>query len=368
MSFDERQKEDEAMKFEKKIALVYYSDRDFGGAERRLTRIYNELSKRFTCDLIVRGCNREEFVKRLERADCKYNNFNEIICFYSNFTCIKHLLNNGYDKVHVFDTSTFNMVIVIIMHFLRRETIFTIASVPIAERIRDGALNFKDKLLIHYSSIVDVLYPWCKDSINSKRKKHNTTITVGTFTDIERFKPQIKKKTLVYAAARLEPLKNPQLLIEACNLSQECLRDTGYKVLLLGKGELEEQLRISISNYCIDDIVYLLGYKKTSEIFPEAEAVFSLQQNENYPSQVIAEACASGCYLFITDVGLSRMCASEEFCSFVKAEAYMLSNSINQFLRLSEYEKKCFVGEARKFALSNYSINNSVKYYEDLLL
>lgn len=29
-----------------KVALVYYSNMDFGGAERRLTRIYNEIGKK----------------------------------------------------------------------------------------------------------------------------------------------------------------------------------------------------------------------------------------------------------------------------------------------------------------------------------
>ena len=64
-----------------KIALIYYSDMDFGGAERRLTRIYNEIGKSNYCDLIVRGCDKEELVARIKKADSGYEGFYNINCF-----------------------------------------------------------------------------------------------------------------------------------------------------------------------------------------------------------------------------------------------------------------------------------------------
>ena len=348
-------------------ALIYYSDRDFGGAERRLTRIYNELGQRNKCDIIVRGCTKEEFILRLEKADCKVDTINNIVCFDSNFNCIMYILKQKYDVIHFFDPSSFNTCLSLLMHLLKRKTVLTIASVPVSEKITSGNIKLIDKVLIRYSTVVDMLYPWAKDATNRYRRNCDVQITCGTFTDLERFKPQHKEKILVYAAARLEMLKNPMLLVEACNISKNVLRDSGYKVFLLGKGELEEQLRASISNHGIEDLVFMPGYKKTSDIFPKAAAVFSLQQNENYPSQVIAEACASGCYLFITDVGTSRKCASNSFTAFVKSSPDELAKAIKDYVTTNDTQKNNFVKQSRDFAEKNYSIKKSAEYYQNLI-
>lgn len=351
-----------------KIALIYYSDMDFGGAERRLTRIYNEIGKSNYCDLIVRGCDKEELVARIKKADSGYEGFYNINCFKNNLQCLKYIIKKKYDVVHCFDTSGFNALLIIILAAIRCRTIFTIASVPIAERIKDGTASFNDIILVRFASVVDVLYPWCNDYLVRYRPKKKTKTTIGTFTDLDVFTPLAKDKMLVYAAARLENIKNPKLLVEACNYIQDYIREYGYKVIILGKGRLENELKEYIRNHDIQDIVEMPGYKKTSEYFPKAEAVFSLQRNENYPSQVIAEACACGCYLFITDVGSSRMCATERFCSFVGSKPETLGKAIEQYICLSEKEKNIIVQNARDYASENYTIDNSVKYYEKLLI
>lgn len=350
-----------------RVALVFYSNTDFGGAERRLIRVYNKIGKTFNCDLLVRGCTEDTLLERIKKSDSRCDEFNDVICFESNLKCIKHLIRKHYNVVHCFDTSGFNAFIVSLLPLLGCKTIVTLASVTIAERLRDGIPNIKDKLIIHLATVVDILYPWCYKHISRFRLKKITRITVGTFTDLNVFKPAKKDKILVYAAARLENIKNPSLLIEACEKIKKTLRNYGYKVLLLGKGELESELKDSIKKYGIQDIVKMIGYKKTSEYFPIAEAVFSLQRNENYPSQVIAEACACGCYLFITDVGNSRICATEDFCTFVDANPESLGKAIENFILLPKDEKEMAILNAREYANNNYTINNSFEYYLELI-
>lgn len=349
-----------------KLALLYYSNMDFGGAERRLTRIYNEIGKTVNCDLLVRGCTKKELLDRIRKSDSGCDGFENLICFDNNIQCIKHILNKRYDVVHCFDTSGFNVFIVCLLSFLRRKTVVTIASVPIAERFQKKSATLKDKMIAHYATVVDVLYPWCYEYISKYRPKKETRITIGTFTNINVFAPTKKDKILVYAAARLESIKNPCLLIDACSTVQNTLRSNGYKVVLLGKGELENELRERIIHYRIQDIVEMPGYKKTSEYFLNAEAVFSLQKNENYPSQVIAEACACGCYLFITDVGNSRMCANEDFCTFVEGNPEALGCAIEEFILLPKKKKDLVISNARDYASKNYTIENSIDYYMSL--
>lgn len=234
-----------------KVALIYYSDMDFGGAERRLTRIYNEIGKSNYCDLIVRGCDKEELLARIKKADSGYEGYHNINCFRNNIQCLRHIIKEKYDVVHCFDTSGFNALLIIVLSAIRCRTIFTIASVPIAERIRNGTAGFKDKILIRFASVVDVLYPWCNDYLTRYRPKKETKTTIGTFTDLSVFTPLTKDKILVYAAARLESIKNPKLLLEACNYIQNSIRKYGYKVILLGKGEMEKELGEYVKNHGI---------------------------------------------------------------------------------------------------------------------
>lgn len=351
----------------KKIALVVYNVNDFGGAERRLFRVYNELAKTHECDIIVRGSSDEQaFIRRIEKADCDLSNINRIICIDNNLKCLFYLLNyRKYDIIHYFDSCGFNAAISLLGSLLKFKTICTLASVHDVKRIYENRMTIKERILLKESTVIDVLYPWGLDSI--RKLRNNAYLTVGTFTDLKKFRPSSKEKLMVYAAARLEKLKNPELLVEACNECKSALRSYGYRVVILGQGELEQELRKKIHDYRIDDILELHGYKKTSDYFPTAEAVFSLQTIENYPSQVIAEACASGCYLFVTDVGCSRKCAESEFASFVGANSNDLASAIESYLAFDNHRKSRIRDLARSFAERNYSISASIDYYLTLI-
>lgn len=349
------------------IALIVYNTNDFGGAERRLFRVYNELAKYHACDIIIRGSSdKDAFLDRLRKADCDLSNINNIICLDNNYKCLTFLVTHRkYDVVHFFDSCGFNTVISLLGCFWGFKTIYTLASVHDVKRICDKQMNNEDRILLNKSTIVDVLYPWGLEDIRAKR--NNTYLTVGTFTDLEKFQPKAKKKLMVYAAARLEDIKNPGLLVDACKICQSSLRNNGYKVVILGQGVLEQELRRKIIEYGIGDILELHGYQKTSDYFPVTEAVFSLQRIENYPSQVIAEACASGCYLFITDVGSSRKSANLNFATFVESNANDLASAIDNYLAIDTIQKNNIISYSRKYAENYYSITASVAYYQKLI-
>lgn len=346
-----------------RIALIYHSVSDFGGAERRLTRIYNELGKKYECDLVVRGCaSLEEFSNRLEKADCKINNINNVYCFLKNTECISHVIKTRYSVVHYIDVSKFNAIASVLFWLSGIKNIFTVASVHVAKQIQSKRIDALLKMQLLFSSTVDMLYPWAYE-----KDKKNVFITPGTYTDLDAFFPKEKEKIMVYAAARLEKIKNPMLLVEACKLCRDELRDKNYKVLLLGKGELESSIRNYIIDNELENVVELMGYRKTSEFFPKTECVFSLQEFENYPSQVIAEAVASGCYLIITDVGYSRKCADDNIADFIEADPEEIKNAILRYLNYSASEKDEIRKKAREYAVNNYSIRTSVVYFDEII-
>ncbi len=355
-----------------KLAFIFHLKDSFGGAERRLTRIYNELCLDHSdvhCDIVIRGCNKKTALKLFELADCQINNIDNIVAFEKSYTCLAYLLfSRKYDAVHFFSASDFNLAVERVCKASRKKTIYTVCGYREACNI---AISEKGTLLVKKqltnADVVDLLNPSGLNYV-SKFIKGKTYITPGTFTDLDVFRPIPKEKTIVYAAARLDETKNPMLLVEAVNEVQKTIRENGFKVFLLGKGVLEDELRIRIGEFGISDIISMEGYQKSSNYIPQASVLLSLQSMENYPSQTVAEAAASGCYLIITDVGDSRKLADESFSTFVKNDCHELADAIVQYIKMSDSEKREVINNSRRFAEKHFSIKESIEYFYDIII
>lgn len=355
------------------IAFVFGSKnkKSFGGAERRLSRIYNEICAEkddLKCDIVIRGCDINTASALFRKADCDVANINHIYAFRSSLRCLLYILfSRKYKIVHYYCAGKYNMVEQMACKLRNKKSIYTICVYHEAYNGFPMKYMRKVKLLLRLADHVDLLYPSGIDFISRYVKKGRLTVTPGTFTDLELFKPQKKNRTIVYAAARLEDSKNPILFIESINEAREAIRAAGYRVILLGQGKYEEYLQNYVKDHDLKDIVHLAGYDQTSKYMPTANVFFSTQVLENYPSQSLAEAVACGCYAIITDVGDSRRCADESFAAFVKPNKEALSQALVGYLEMGEQEKKAIVEKARAFAETHYSIEDSKKYYLEIL-
>lgn len=355
------------------IAFVFGSKniKSFGGAERRLSRIYNEICVEkddLKCDIVIRGCDMNTASALFRKADCDVANINHIYAFGSRLKFLLYVFSlSKYKIIHFFDASKQNIALQLICKLSNKKSIYTICNYGEAYNCHAVKRMRKVKLQLRLADHVDLLYPSGIDFISRYVKKGRPTVTPGTFTDLELFKPQEKKKTIIYAAARLVDSKNPILFIESINEARDAIRAAGYRVILLGQGKYEEYLHNYVKDHDLKDIVHLAGYDQTSKYMPMANVFFSTQVLENYPSQSLAEAAACGCYAIITDVGDSRRCADESFAAFVKPNKEALSQALVGYLEMSEQEKKAIVEKARAFAETHYSIEESKKYYLEIL-
>lgn len=352
------------------VSFVFGLKNSLGGAERRFTRVYNEIcsgNEDIKCDFIGRGCDRNTALKRFQEAECSVKNLNKILVSKSALKSVLYLLRPSNKTIHFFGTNKFNLLSSLICKLSNKKSIYTVCGYREAYNRFPTKHMMLVKIQLRLADHVDLLYPAGVDFISRYVKEEKLTVTPGTFTDLERFKPQEKEKTILYAAARLEDTKNPILFIESINESRDAIRKAGYKVILLGQGKYEKYLQNYVEDHSLTDIVHLAGYDKTSKYMPSANVFFSTQVLENYPSQSLSEAAACGCYAIITDVGDSRRCADESFAAFVKPDKRALSQALIEYLELSEQEKKAIVGKARAFAEEHFSIEASKKYYLDIL-
>ena len=354
------------------FAFLFYLKDSFGGAERRIARIYNELcaeEKKIKCDVVVRGCNKETALRLFQQADCDITHFNRLLAFKSPLICLLYLIfTRRYKLVHFFDACNYNIAVQFACKLRGKKSIYTVCDYQEAYNILPESQMKRVKKQLHLADYIDLLNPTGEGFISQHIKHGKLSITPGTFTDLDVFVPQKKEKTIVYAAARLEDSKNPRLFIQGINNCKEVIKDNGCSVYLLGKGKDEQYLKDYIKQNELDQIVHMVGYDKTSKYLPTASVFFSLQKLENYPSQSLVEAAACGCYLIITDVGDSRKCADESFASFIKDDPNELSQSLIKYINFTEEQKEKIVRDARKFSEIHYSIEDSKKYFKELLL
>lgn len=348
--------------------LVIYSDKDFGGAERRLIRIYNEIATTRRCEIVVRGSTKDEFERRLEKADCSIGNIKKVHYFANNFTCLLNLLFfRRMSSVHYFDLCGFNQILADTFRIINVRTVLTIAFQNYAYGLMDEDEKRRLVKLINTSKYVDVLFPEGGNYLPTISKNKNISVTPGTFTNTEVFVPGKKEKLMLFAAARLEKDKNAELLIDAVKICADVLRKSEYKVLICGKDFEEDNLRKKVRDNGLQDIIEMSGYVKSSLFFPRTEVFFCLDLIDNYPSQTIAEAVSCGCGLICTDVGYSRRCGSEDFSTYVKNNPDELAVAIKKYVELSEEQKNSITSKARKYALEHYNIKESKEYFEGLL-
>lgn len=162
-------------------------------------------------------------------------------------------------------------------------------------------------LIWERADIIDSLYAEFVKTV-SRRYQHKISISPCSFTDTEKFRPAAQKENLILFAGRLIEEKNPMLLVKALILLKQKMPHIldGWRVVILGDGFLEQELRNQIVQNELETVVSIERVHCTSEYMQVARIFVSLQRTENYPSQSLLEAMASGCAVIATDVGETR--------------------------------------------------------------
>ncbi len=357
------------MRKENIYALYLYMIGGFGGAERRLLRAYNRISEEKKVDLVIRGMSKCDFAKCCKTGDIDTSNFRRIVCFQrdkaSDFKCVCFLMKQRYAVVHFFDYSHVYLVLAFLSPMFGVRTLCTIADYEIVQSLKRKD-DRKLYALLKRVSWVDLLYASGRRYV-ARVCRGKVSVTPGTFTDLEVFVPAEKKNIILFAAARLMKDKNPGLLIDACRLCKDGLSSYGYSVYILGKDYEEEAIKKNVEAYGLGDIVKMPGYQQSSDYFPAAKVFTSLQKYENYPSQSLAEAYASGCYVIATDVGETRRIVDKGCSALIGCNAKELSEAIMDYITMPDEKQKRLQAAAREYASEAFDIRRSVAYFNRLL-
>jgi glycosyltransferase involved in cell wall biosynthesis len=348
-----------------KVGLILFIPKAYGGAQRRLGKVFNEINNN--------GLFEVEFLLIGDKSNIDYfvvNNLSDknrvlIVSFNNRFSLAFRLLTEKYEWVCFYDCGFHLLPSLLIAKLTKTKTLMTVASYFLAYKIN---LNYKDKILLRLFceivSHIDTLYPMSINNFGSSKAK--ISVTPLPYIDVNKFYP-IKKENIIFFASRLENFKNPILLLESINRIKKDIVKMCYKVIIAGEGPLYDKLNQIISQYNLGEIVNLVGYIESSEVVNKSKIFISIQSFENYPSQSLLEAIASGNFIIASNVGSTKSIVSNEFGMLIELELDSLTNSILYSIRKSELEMSNVIINSVNFMTNFSKLSSSVDYFYNIL-
>lgn len=271
---------------------------------------------------------------------------------------------NQIDILHF--TLPYSMFIPFLFSKNRTTLIFSMTAAVGSLANQSWKTKFAYRIYLQKADIIDTLYNDFAKTYPRYRRK--TRVSPCSFTDYTHFYPSRRKQRLIVFAGRLEPFKSPLLFLETALSLSKYLRQKRWQFIMLGKGELEKELRTLIHIHRIGDIVCLNAIPDTSTVLNKSSIFVSLQQQENYPSQSLLEAMAAGNAIIATDVGETGRLANQGNALLIRDQS---ANALSQaILALTENpDLMQRLGEnARMSIINTHRIDLFAEYLQKLWL
>lgn len=154
---------------------------------------------------------------------------------------------------------------------------------------------------LRYASSVRVVSEKIKKQVEQIGTKADITV-LPVYVDIERFSSVVRspgaQKTVLWVG-RFEEEKDPALAVRI--FKEVCAADIDAKLIMLGKGSLEAQLRESAQGLAVE----FPGWQSTLPYLAGASVVLCTSRHESWGASIV-EALAAGVPVVAPDIGIAR--------------------------------------------------------------
>lgn len=246
---------------------------------------------------------------------------------------------------------------------LRKTFALTYNGVPTAFRLQYAGHHKED---IKYENLFrriafegiftwfDDVDEWAKTSGVFKKIPIVRTPT-SRFCDIQKFYPAPSKEKVMVWAGAFVVYKRPLMFLEAlANIRDQqphLLND--WRVIYIGTGALEKEMRNAIETRGLHDLVEIRGAQTNYyKLINTTMLHVSTQSVDHFPNLVINEAMASGCAVIATNIGRAHLFVQHEFNGYLTPsdDEPGLRHSLIAFLSLSEEERSTMLKNSRTLA------------------
>lgn len=346
------------------VCFVMKIEENYGGAERRFARLIKFMSDRGEkFYLVLVGENRilDNFIKDYSLQGI------EILCTRSLFSVYKKMKRKDIGKIHFVTINTSFLFLYKALRYIKgnKEVILSLNSYNLClGDYKNKLQRYVFKELIKSVDKIDCLYPLYLENVKKITENINRSITItapiNSFTDLEKFKPAYEKEKKIVFASRLINQKNPILALEAIKESSNLISENEFQVIIAGDGPLYPTLKNYIEENKLRNIVKLLGRVDLEDILPMSRIFISIQDTENYPSQSLLEAIATGNFVIASNVGDTKRIVKNNFGVLTELNKADLIKSLNKAIEKTNDDKKMnnIIRNSRDFAVNNFKISN----------
>jgi glycosyltransferase involved in cell wall biosynthesis len=224
------------------------------------------------------------------------------------------------------------------------------------------------RLALRSACIVDALTESIRDAMEREgiapKRIH---VSAGSCVNADRFQPAATKRPWVVFSGRLVPEKDPALFVEACALVHDRLRERqpAVQFFLLGEGPLRSDVERRIRQRGLQDRMQVGWCERVETVLGEAQVFVSLQQKDNYPSQVLLEAMACGMAVVATDVGLTWKLVDEAVGKRVPATPAAVADAVVALLE-NPGQTAAMGRRARERVMRHHTMEAYLDYVEGL--
>jgi glycosyltransferase involved in cell wall biosynthesis len=193
------------------------------------------------------------------------------------------------------------------------------------------------------------------------------SIAPGSCVNTNRYRPAGDKQPWVVFSGRFIAEKSPELFVEACAVVHNRIRDRqgGVRFYLLGEGPLQTDLAELVARRGLTSCMQIGWSDRVETILGAALVFVSLQRTDNYPSQALLEAMASGAAVVATDVGLTWKLVDQIVGRRVPATIDAVATAIVDFL--DHPARAAVMGQhARDRVMKHHSMEAYLDYLEGL--
>lgn len=176
-----------------------------------------------------------------------------------------------------------------------------------------------------------------------------------------------KKCNVAVFCGSLEKFKNPLLAIDIVEEYNQTAQEK-IELIIFGKGVLEQDVhrRMNEVNARANQKLIKSGAQNDLVgVLSKANLFFSLQEQDNYPSQSVMEAMLSGCKVVATDVGDTRLLFSRKEPLNAIIDSRLPHDFVESVARA--FSDLTASKENASFISSNHSIENFSRYFKNFL-
>lgn len=190
----------------------------------------------------------------------------------------------------------------------------------------------------------------------------NGAIDTAKFLDSKRN----KEFDIVFAGSFIER-KRPDIVVRIIKSLHES--GNNLKCLLVGDGELNEEIKKLIKDYYLEDYIILPGYVSDAEKYFSNASIFVMPSKSEGLSTAMLEAMASGCVPVVSNVGNTAEAVLDGQNGFLIDDPEDIQAYVNRIIELILDKKKLklFSENAVTTVRQKYSVAAQTECFENIL-